>query len=111
MRMWAFSFYIFFYSFVTLSVVEVSAQVTDKTFDAAFSSLKDGNGKVDSLNKLCRLFDDNKKAIACEKKTIVLAEKTNYTKGIAQALNNIGVAYYNLEDRKSTRLNSSHLGI
>src|ERR1035437_9470756 len=94
MRIWAFSFLFFLLHFISF------AQVNDKLFDAAFSSLKDGNSKVDSLNKLCRLFDDNKKAIACEKKAISIAEKINYSKGVAQALNNMGVAYYNLDEGK-----------
>jgi len=100
MRIWAFSFYIFFFSFAILSEAEVSAQINEKTFDEVFSSLKDGSSKVDSLNKLCRLFEDNERSIACEKKVAELAEKINYKKGIAQALNNIGVAYFNLNEGK-----------
>jgi tetratricopeptide (TPR) repeat protein len=93
--MWAFSFFLFFFA----SLVS-SAQFTDRTFDGAFLSLKDGIGKVDSLNKLCRKLDDNGKAIACEIKVMQLAKKISYKKGIAQSLNNIGVAYYNLDKGK-----------
>lgn len=88
----AFSFFLFtFYSYFLF------AQFTDKTFDEAFISLKDGTGKVDSLNKLCRMFDDNSKAIACGTRVMELAEKLNYKKGVAQSLHNIGVAYINIE--------------
>src|ERR1035441_6890556 len=95
MRMWAFSFFLFFFT----SLVS-SAQFTDRVFDEAFLSLKEGISKVDSLNKLCRKLDDNGKAIACEIKVMQLAKKINYKKGIAQSLNNIGVAYYNLDKGK-----------
>ena len=81
----AFSFYIIFFlslAIVTLSVTEASAQFTDKTFDAAFRTLKDGTSKVDSLNKLCRALDDDGKAIACGIKVSELAEKLNYQKAL-----------------------------
>jgi len=95
---------LFPYFLISLFPVASSAQFSDKTFDAAFRTLKDGTGKVDSLNKLCRKMDDDGKAIACEIKVMALAEKLTlpdgsqgYRKGIAQSLNNIGVAYYQLE--------------
>ena len=90
MRVWAFSFLLFLFSF------DAFAQ-TDPAFDAAFASLKDGNSKIDSLNKLCSAIDDNEIAIACERKVKALAEKLNYQKGLAQALNNLGVSFKHLE--------------
>lgn len=90
MRVWVFSFFIFFFSTFILS-----AQI-DKTFVSAFFSLKDDNSKVDSLNLLCSMMDDDENVIACEIKVKALAEKLNYSKGLAQAFNNIGNANYHI---------------
>ncbi len=72
------------------------SQVSTTDFENAFSSLKDSPGKIDSLNKLCRKLDDNEKLITLELRVMELSKKLSYKKGTAQALNNIGVAYYNL---------------
>ena len=71
------------------------AQVSPANVVAAFKTLKDSPSKVDSINKLCRGMEDNVKLIVFEIQVLKIAEKLNYPKGLAQALNNIGVAFYN----------------
>ncbi|TAL58900.1 MAG: tetratricopeptide repeat protein [Bacteroidetes bacterium] len=75
----------------------VRAQVNSSTIEEAFKSLKDDPSKVDSLNKLCREIEDNEKAIVLGIQVMKLAEKLGYKRGVAHSLNNIGVAFYNLE--------------
>lgn len=84
-----------FLSILLFTSIGATAQLTDKTFDLAWTSLKDDTSKVDSLNDLCWSIEDNAIAINCLLKVKSLAEKLNYKRGIAQSLNNIGVAYYN----------------
>ncbi len=57
-------------------------------------------GTVNALNLLCKKnwSSEEEKALAYGNRAIRLAEKINYKKGIAQALNNIGVVYYNFSD-------------
>lgn len=97
------SLFLLFFAFILLGNGNdslVLAQVSTATFDEAFKTLKDEPAKVDSLNKLCRGMDDNEQAITCGIRAMKLAESLLYNKGAAQALNNIGVAYYNLEKGK-----------
>ena len=66
------------------------------TLELVLSSLKDNPAKIDSLNKLCRDVEDNEQMIVYAFQIMKISEKIGYKKGTAQALNNIGVAFFNL---------------
>ncbi len=93
MRVWA-----FFLTLLSFLPLALDAQVSKKTMEDAFLSLKDNPAKVDSLNKLSRGLEEPEQTISYGLKVMALAEKINYKKGIAQSLNNIGVAWYDLEN-------------
>ena len=95
-------FYLSLYLLLACTTIAF-AQISNSDIENAFNSLKDSPAKVDSLNKLCRKMEDNEKSITFSIRVMELGEKIilpdgnhGYKKGIAQSLNNIGVAYYNI---------------
>ncbi len=75
---------------------------------------KQDTGSVNALNLLSRMYwsSEEAKALFYRNKALLLAEKINYTKGIAQALNNLGVIYYNFSDyKKALEYHSKSLAI
>lgn len=87
-RIWALCFLCLFAGLFT-----ANGQSAEQLLDSAFRTLPEGTSKVDSLNELCTWLEDDNEIIKQENRVIQLAQELNYQKGVAQALNNIGIAY------------------
>ena len=95
-RLYTYSSILFFFFFIgNHNSNTLKAQSAKQNIESLFVSLPDNSLKVDSLNKISRDVESNEDAIVIGLRILKLAKQINYRKGEAQALNNIGVAFYN----------------
>jgi tetratricopeptide (TPR) repeat protein len=77
------------------------ANSQDKAVDSlnkSFSLAQTDIQKANTLQELCKhfMFSEYNKALVFGKQALALSEQSNYDKGCAKALHNIGFVYYNL---------------
>ncbi|MBI3501616.1 MAG: tetratricopeptide repeat protein [Bacteroidetes bacterium] len=90
---------ILFSPLVLLFSFALAESETDSLEKSANAGVQD-TGTVNALNLLCKKnwSSEEEKALGYGNRALALAQKINYKKGEAQALNNLGVSYYNFSE-------------
>ena len=102
-----------FFLILFVFCVQVSAQQSKAdSLETIIPSLN-GEDKVDVLNQLADIYQyiNTDKAIDYAKKSISLASKIDYNKGLAWAYGSLGFAYINIDNQKAVKYTKQALEI